>query len=208
MALWFDELFPYYLVVVKALLVLVSVVFILSGLDDLFIDLFYFVRSVYRWLVVMRKYKPLTVDQLMIPKEQPIAVIIPAWDESAVIRRMLENTLQSVNYSNYQIFVGTYPNDLATQREVEIVRERHTNVHRIVGAKDGPTNKADCLNWSYQGVRRYEQQTGVGFAMCVMQDSEDIVHPLSLKLFNYLIPRMDMVQLPVFPLEAPWYDFT
>src|SRR5262249_27775558 len=43
---------------------------------------------------------------------------------------------------------------------------------------------------------------------CVMQDSEDIVHPLSLKLFNYLIPRMDMVQLPVFPLEAPWYDFT
>ena len=41
-----------------------------------------------------------------------------------------------------------------------------------------------------------------------MNDSEDIVHPLYLKLFNYLIPRMDMIQLPVFPMMRRWWDFT
>jgi bacteriophage N4 adsorption protein B len=203
-----EDLLPYFLVFVKLLLVVVSIVFLVSGLDDLFIDAYYIVRSIYRRLFVARKYQPLTAEHLLQPIEQPIAVMIPAWDESAVVRRMLENTVQTVNYSNYQIFVGTYPNDAATQREVEIARERFGNIRRIVCPKDGPTNKADCLNWIYQGILLYEQETGVRFAMFVMQDSEDIVHPLSLRLFNYLIPRMDMVQLPVFPLEAPWWDFT
>ena len=203
-----EELFPYYLVAVKLLLVAVSAVFIVSGLDDLFIDVYYIIRATYRRFFVMPKHQPLTAEQLLVPKEQAIAIMIPAWDESAVIRRMLENTVQTVNYSNYQIFVGTYPNDTATQREVEIARERFGNIRRIVCPKDGPTNKADCLNWIYQGILLYERETGVEFAMFVMQDSEDIVHPLSLKLFNYLVPRMDMVQLPVYPLEPPWWDFT
>ncbi len=41
-----------------------------------------------------------------------------------------------------------------------------------------------------------------------MNDSEDIVHPLYIKLFNYLIPRMDMIQLPVFPMTLRWWNFT
>ncbi len=204
----FEELLPYYLVFVELLLSVVAVIFLLSGLDDFFIDSFYIVRSIYRMLFVMPKHRPLSAEQLLAPIEQPIAIMIPAWDESAVIRHMLENTAQSVNYSNYVIFVGTYPNDLATQREVEIARERFGNIRRIVCPKDGPTNKADCLNWIYQGILLYEQETGIRFEMFVMQDSEDIVHPLNLKLFNYLIPRMDMVQIPVFPLEQPWWNFT
>ena len=46
------------------------------------------------------------------------------------------------------------------------------------------------------------------FAIFVMEDSEDIIHPLTLNLFNYLIPRKDMVQLTVLPLPAKWYRFT
>ena len=121
---------------------------------------------------------------------------------------MLDNNLRTVNYSRYHLFVGTYPNDPKTQREVEFVRERYDNVHRIVCPKDGPTNKADCLNWIYQGICNYEKEHGVRFDIFVLADAEDVLHPLSLKLFNYLMPRKDMIQLPVFPLEMKWYELT
>ena len=42
----------------------------------------------------------------------------------------------------------------------------------------------------------------------VLHDAEDIVHPLELHLYNYLLPRKDMIQIPVIPLERPWYDLT
>jgi adsorption protein B len=41
-----------------------------------------------------------------------------------------------------------------------------------------------------------------------MQDCEDVIHPLCYRLFNYLIPRKDMVQLPVLSLERRWHEFT
>ena len=137
-----------------------------------------------------------------------MAIMIPAWDESAVIRRMLENTLRTVEYSNHHVFIGVYPNDPRTASEVDIICESFPNVHRAVCPKDGPTNKADCLNWIYQGILVFEKQNDICFEIFVMDDCEDIVHPLYLKLFNYLIPRKDMVQLPVFPLETKWYHFT
>jgi adsorption protein B len=196
------------LVCAKVLLALVSVVFLISGVDDFFIDVFHALRSLWRRLFVMRRHRSLTKEHLFLPPEQPLAIMIPAWDESAVIRRMLESTLASVDYGNYRVFVGTYPNDAATQREVELVRERHDNVQRVVCPRDGPTSKADCLNWIWQGIQLYEKEHGVRFAAFLLHDSEDVLHPLSLRLFNYLVPRKDMVQLPVLPLEAPWHQFT
>ncbi len=197
-----------FLVCAKGLLALVSVVFLVSGLDDFFIDVFHAVRSAWRHVFVMPRHLSLTKEHLLLPPEQPIAIMIPAWDESAVIRRMLESTLQSVDYGNYRIFVGTYPNDAATRREVELVRERHDNVQRVVCPRDGPTSKADCLNWIWQGIQLFEKEHDVRFEAFALHDSEDVLHPLSLKMFNYLIPRKDMVQLPVLPLEAPWHQFT
>jgi adsorption protein B len=198
----------YLLFFTKLLLAVLGVIFLVSGLDDLFIDLYYWGWALYRKIFVMRKHRRLTEEELRGAPEKPIAIMIPAWDESAVIRRMLEVTLQTIDYANYHVFVGTYPNDAATAREVETVRERHANVHRIVCPKDGPTSKSDCLNWVYQGIRVFEKENAIRFEAIVMNDSEDIVHPLYLKLFNYLIPRKDMVQLPVFPLETKWSDFT
>lgn len=195
-------------VAAKVLLSVVAAAFLVSGIDDFFIDAVHILRSIYRRLFVLRKYQPLTVDHLAIPDEQPIAVMIPAWDESVVIGKMLENTFRSVNYSNYRVFVGVYPNDPETEHEIYRIRERYDNVHLILCPKDGPTNKADCLNWIYQGILNLEEDEGTHFEIFVMHDAEDIIHPLSLKLFNYLIPRKDMVQLPVFPLETDWYNFT
>lgn len=62
----------------KVLLYGVAVVFFISGIDDLFIDIYYGIRSLYRRLFILRKYRPLTEEQLLQVSEQPIAVLIPA----------------------------------------------------------------------------------------------------------------------------------
>ena len=204
----FLDLGAYFLVSLKVLTVFVCSVFLISGLDDLFIDLCYVFRSLYRAVFIKPRFQPLSERDLLDRPEQPIAVMLPAWDESAVIRPMLENAVRQLNYQNCHIFVGTYPNDPDTQREVEIVREQFSNVHRIATPHDGPTNKADCLNWIYQGIKVFEKESGIRFEIFVMQDCEDVIHPLCYKLFNYLIPRKDMVQLPVHSLKRKWYEFT
>jgi adsorption protein B len=196
------------LLAVKLLFIFVSLVFLVSGLDDLFVDLCYYGLTLYRRAFVLPKHPPPTEQQLQEKPEQPIAIMLPAWDESAVIRPMLQRLLKTLNYGNYQVFVGTYPNDTATHLEVEKVRETSTRVQRICTPTDGPTCKADCLNWIYQGIRRYEKEHGVRFEIFVMQDCEDVIHTLAYKMFNHMIPRNDMVQLPVFSLPRKWHEFT
>lgn len=202
------DLVAYLLVIMQVILILTCVVFFISGLDDLFIDLCYWIRVLYRKVFIIPRIQPLTEDKLLSVPEKPVAVMIPAWDESAVIQKMLENTAQALDYENFYIFVGSYPNDPDTQRAVELAREKHPRIQRTVCPHDGPTNKADCLNWIYQGIKLFEQENNIRFEIFVMQDCEDVIHPLCYKLFNYLIPRMDMIQLPVLSLETKWYQFT
>lgn len=196
------------LVCAKALMFVVGACFLLSGIDDLVIDAIYVFRSLYRRWVLLPRHAPLTVEKLREQPEQAIAVMIPAWDESAVIRPMLSNTLRSIEYRNYVIFVGTYLNDADTQREVDLVAAQDARVKKIVTPHDGPTNKADCLNWIYSGIRQFEHDTGRQFQIFVMQDCEDVIQPLCYKVFNYLIPRRDMIQLPVESLETAWHKMT
>lgn len=59
---------------------------------------------------------------------------------------MAELAATTLDYENYHIFVGTYPNDPDTQRDVDEVCARFPNVHKVVCARPGPTSKADCLN--------------------------------------------------------------
>jgi adsorption protein B len=194
--------------ILRAFLIVAAVGFLISGLDDLFVDLYYYVRRLYRRWFVERKYPKLTEDDLRQQPEKLIAIMIPAWDEHAVIRQMLEHTLRWLDYRNYEVFVGTYPNDEATMMAVAAVQESDPRIHRIVCPHDGPTNKADCLNWVFEGIRVHEKETGKHYEVFLIHDSEDIVHPLSLKLMNYLIPRVHMVQLPVVPLEMPMRSMT
>ena len=209
MGFTFVDYFAFVMLAFKALLFAVALVFVVSGVDDLVVDVIYFFRSIYRALFIRRRHKPITEEELLAIPEQPVAIMIPAWDESAIIFPMVENTIATLNYSNYHIFIGTYPNDLDTEREVERLRELHDNIHCIVCRDPGPTSKADCLNWIYWGVLDFERKHGFQFPIFVMEDAEDIVHPLAIKLFNYLIPRKNMVQLPVVPFEPRhWFELT
>lgn len=193
--------------ITQLLLCAFGIIFLLSGIDDLVIDAIYIGSKIISTL--RHTYKESVGEaELLEQQEAFIAIMIPAWDESAVIRPMLVNMVKTIEYHNYHIFVGTYPNDQHTREEVDIVAAEYPHIHRIVCPNPGPTCKSDCLNAVYEGILLFEQEQRLTFSAFVMEDCEDLVHPLHLKLINHYIPRYDMVQLPVFPLERPWQDFT
>lgn len=184
----------------------VAIIILISSLDDLFIDIYFWVRETYRALTIKRVYRPLTVEQLLERPEQPFAIMIPAWLEADVIAGMLETLVDTLDYRDYTIFVGTYPNDAATIVEVERMRRRIKQLQRVEVPHPGPTSKADCLNWVVQAIFLYEQEKGIEFTGVILHDSEDVTHPLEMRLFNYLIPRKDLIQLPVISLEREWFE--
>ncbi|HBI22352.1 MAG TPA: phage adsorption protein NrfB [Legionella sp.] len=189
------------------LLATLAVLFVVSGLDDLFIDGYYWVRFLWR-MRKTRHYEPLSYEKLTAKKEQFIAVLIPCWNEANIIGTMLRHNAYSVDYKNYYFFVGVYPNDPETVAEVQGVADVLPQVQCVVGDAPGPTNKASNLNAIYQRVKAFEMAQSISFDIYVFHDSEDIIHPLSFKLYNHLIPRKDMVQTPVFPLEVSLWNFT
>lgn len=193
---------------VKLILIGTAVVIFVSGLDDLFIDLCYWTRRIYRSLVIYRRHPRLREEQLQSVPEQYMAIMVPAWHEADVIAWMLENAVSTFDYQHYHIFVGTYPNDEETQQQVDMVAARYPNVHKVVCARPGPTSKADCLNNVIEYIFDLERREGIEFAAFILQDAEDVVHRLELKLFNYLVPRKDLVQIPVIPLVRGWSKFT
>ncbi|TDV09526.1 glycosyl transferase family protein [Paraburkholderia caballeronis] len=184
----------------------VAVLILLSSADDLFIDAWYWVRTTYRYFTVARRYRPLRPEELYAREQQPLAIMVPAWKEDDVIASMVTDLVRVLDYTNYVVFVGTYQNDAPTIAEVERMRRRYKQLHRVEVPHDGPTCKADCLNWIIQAIFRLEQETGVEFAGVILHDSEDVLHPLELRFFNYLLPRKDMIQLPVASLERDWYE--
>ena len=184
----------------------VGVIILLSSLDDLFIDGWFWLRELRRGLTVKRQYAPLTAEQLRAKREQPLAIMVPAWLEYDVIAPMLENMVSTLEYKNYMIFAGTYQNDERTIKEVERMRRRYRQLIRVEVPHDGPTCKADCLNWIVQAIFAQNAQQPEPFAGVILHDSEDVLHPLELKYYNYLLPRIDFIQLPVTSLEREWHE--
>jgi len=183
----------------------VAVFLFLSGLDDVFIDMYYW----FHHLFARKKFNKYTHDspeKLHSVPEKPIAIFVPAWQEYDVIDRMLLNGCQTIQYKNYDFFVGVYPNDAETIKKVEEVSKLFPNVHAVVSDHPGPTTKADNLNQIYEGMLRWENKTGIRYDIVLMHDSEDVIHPMSLKIQNYLIPEYDMLQMPVFPLHMSHFN--
>ena len=189
------------------MLVILACLFAISGVDDLFIDIYFWMRLIGRWRK-RKEYKPLTYDKLVAPKEQYIAVLVPCWREAGVIGTMLKHNCYSIDYKNYYFFVGVYPNDPDTIADVESVSDVIKQVKCVIGRSHGPTNKATNLNEVYRYVKEFEKNLSEPFSIYVFHDSEDVIHPLSFKLYNYLIPKKDMIQIPVFPLEVNYFKFT
>jgi adsorption protein B len=204
---WNIQLANYY-ATLETVAAAVAVLILISSLDDLFIDVWYWVRESWRTLTVKkrREYRPLTQQDLLQRPEQPLAIMVPAWAEYDVIAQMVENMIDVLDYREYIVFVGTYPNDAETIAEVERMRRRYKRLRRVEVPHAGPTSKADCLNWLILSIFDYEKRHDIEFAGVILHDSEDVLHPMELRFFNYLLPRKDMIQLPVTSLDREWYE--
>ena len=176
--------------------------FLLFAINDLAVDLIYFARSIWRSLTVYTRYPRAFASYFVFNKDPGlIAVLVPAWDESAVIASMLKATLKRLDYDHYRIFVGYYRNDPATAAAVASVSD--PRVEAVEVPADGPTTKADCLNHLYDALIAYETANDCEAKAVVLHDAEDIVHRFELRIFDALIGRAAVVQLPVLPLPDP-----
>ena len=188
-------------VLAHELLLFAAVGLLIGGLDDLAIDFIWIFRATWRRLTIYRYHKPAVASTLDLPANPGrIAIFIGAWDEAAVIGNMLRTALARFDHGDYRLYVGVYPNDLATIEAVDAVARDDARVRMVNGVLPGPTTKAECLNRLWAALIRDEQAEGRGFKAVVLHDAEDVVHSAELKLFDRLIERFDLVQLPVLPL--------
>jgi adsorption protein B len=122
--------------------------FLLFAINDLLVDLIYFGRGMWRALAVYTRYPRAFASELPDAAEPGlIAILVPAWDESAVIASMLRATLDRLDYPNFRIFAAHYRNDPATAAAIASVSD--ARIEDVPVDSDGPTTKADCLNHLY-----------------------------------------------------------
>jgi adsorption protein B len=140
--------------------------------------------------------------------ERRIAIFVACWHESQVIAKMVRHNLAAIRYGRLQLFLGAYPNDQPTVLEIQKLEQQYKNVHGALVPHDGPTSKADCLNWLYQALCDFEERNGYRFDTVVVHDAEDMIHPDALKLIHTMRFAYDMVQVPVLPLPTPNREFT
>jgi adsorption protein B len=175
----------------------------LNGVDDLVID----IAAVFTYL--QRKFSrhpnhrtPSEAELDAIPPRH-MAVFVALWRESKVIQRMIDNNIARLRYPKCDFFVGVYPNDAPTIAAVREASSRYPNVHISISPHDGPTSKADNLNWIYQRMLLYEEEHSVRFEMILTHDAEDLMDPDALRWINYYAQWNDMVQIPVLALPTP-----
>ena len=64
----------------------------------------------------------------------------------------------------YHLFVGVYPNDQETIDIVSEIQKRVPNVHMVINCIQGPTTKAQNINFVISQIKEYEKTYGWRFA--------------------------------------------
>lgn len=170
--------------------------FLVLGLGDLAVDL------IWLGLLLGGRTKPGRLADLP-PPQRPgrLAIFVPAWDEAAVIGAMLRTAVSAWSDADWRLYVGIYPNDPATAAAAAAVLDPRIRI--VIGPAPGPTTKADCLNRLWEALLADEAAEGRRVKAVLLHDAEDVVHPDELRLFDGMIERFDLVQLPVLPLIHP-----
>jgi len=142
---------------------------LLSGLDDLFLDLAF----LYRWfaLALARRRArsacpPTEADLLRAPRKR-IAIFVPLWREHNVVRKMVEHNLKANRYGHCDFFIGVYPND-----EPTLVQEAMMNVAKAEEMLAGipkadskePRGSLDQAMQPYKNIQVQDESEFVGDA--------------------------------------------
>jgi len=169
--------------------------YLFTGLEDLMMDV----------IAIKNRLRPKIIDSWVLTylgllPEKKIAILVPAWKEGKIIGQMLQGNLKRIKYQNYLFLVGCYPNDPDTVAAVRRMALADPRVIPVVNHKEGPTSKGQMLNQLIDYSRTDLKQDGI--EAFLLQDSEDVIDPWSLKLMNRELDFFDFVQIPVFSLEV------
>jgi adsorption protein B len=191
----------------QLIFVLSAFLFAVSAVDDFLIDIYF-----YLFLGVRKNNhapKIMRIDQSLLRSSQRyLAIMLPAWQESSVLAKSVSTIIRTIDYENYHIFIGTYPNDDKTLSEAKHLAQHFDRIHQVVTPRPGPTCKADCLNSIVNAIFDYEKDASISFEGFILQDAEDIVHKDSLRTFNHYLTNYDLVQIPVYSLKRKWHELT
>ncbi|KQN04713.1 hypothetical protein ASE85_06860 [Sphingobium sp. Leaf26] len=175
----------------------------IGGLDDLMVDALFLFRRCWRNLTIYARHPRMTTATLPAScSPGSIAIFIPAWREADVIGPMLRHALACWPQDDFRIFVGIYPNDPETLNMVAPVAAGDPRIIIGVNPRPGPSTKADCLNTLWRAMIDMEGRIGRPFKAVLLHDAEDVVHPDEIRLFDFMIDRFPLVQLPVLPLRG------
>ena len=176
-------------------LLVFGVLILIASIDDLIIDV----------LVALKLNIPRIPDfkpsKNAKAKTKPkIAVCIANWHEADVLKPMVEGNLRNLQYDNYQLVLGVYPNDEDTVRVAEALEKAHPkHVKVVINRRNGPTSKGQMLNEVF--ARLYIDESTAP-DLVVIHDSEDMIAPSSLELYADLSSDYAMIQIPVFSLDS------
>jgi adsorption protein B len=173
-----------------------AIFYITTGFDDFVWDVITLIK------VWGQKKNKLEIKELDSVPPKLLAIMIAAWHEENVLESVIDNIISSQIYPKtmYHIFLGVYPNDTGTVEIAKELEKKYANIHCIVNCKEGPTSKAQNLNYVIKQIKEFEKENNFCFASFTIHDSEDVVHPYELKVTNYLINNYPALQFPVFPL--------
>ena len=174
----------------------------IGALDDLAVDI------AWLWLRLTGRVRTPKVSRHELRSRElhgPVAVFVPAWQESEVIAETISHLLEAWPQRALRIYVGIYRNDPATLEAAIGGMARQigpeTRVRLVIHDRDGPSTKADCLNRLYEAMCEDERRAEHKFSSVVFHDAEDMVDPAGLGLLDLAIERgADFAQLPVEPL--------
>jgi bacteriophage N4 adsorption protein B len=179
--------------------------FLIGTLDDIIVDIIWGVRWFYRKKVYYNNTPPLRVDQLPAPLASGmLAVFIATWKEADVIGAMLcqAHDKWQNGQTAYRIYVGCYPNDYVGISAIIKAARADPHIRLVLCAHPGPTTKADCLNRLWKALVSDELAEGGRIKAIVLHDAEDMVHRDELKIYDRLIEKNQIVQLPVIPVRV------
>lgn len=181
------------------LLVFAAFWFTVGLIDELGLDLAYLWLRLSRRARTMRLAAGYGTDRLT----GPVAVMIPAFREAAVIGTTISHALNAWPQQELRLYIGCYRNDPETLTAAMMAAARDARVRLVVHGAAGPTTKADCLNRLYRALCDDEARQERRFRAVVLHDAEDMVHPAALQAIDAALGAVDFVQLPVRPGLLP-----
>jgi bacteriophage N4 adsorption protein B len=180
------------------LLLFAGVFFLIGALDDLAVDAAWLWLKLRGRAVTARRQRASLAQRRL---SGPVAVLIPAWQEAAVIGQTIRHLLATWPQEPLRLYVGCYRNDPATIAAAIAAGRGDPRFRLVIHGREGPTTKADCLNRLFAALTLDEERARQRFAMLVFHDAEDMVDAGALGLLDETIAGgADFVQLPVEPL--------